>query len=76
MISKTRARTKAASLKASVDEVHAALDALPDGQEKNAANAAFDRLHAKLNGAAKLLADIFEDDIQTFSGGTDRPQED
>jgi hypothetical protein len=73
MFTKTFVRTKAASIKTSVDAVHAAFDALPAGAEKDALGAELERLHAKLNGAAQRAAEIFEDDVETFSGGTDKP---
>lgn len=75
MISKTQARTKAASIKASVDDVHTAIAALPPGLERDAVEVAFDRLHRKLNGAARRISEVFEEPIETFSGGTDRPDE-
>jgi N-dimethylarginine dimethylaminohydrolase len=75
MFTKSLARTKAASIKATVDEHHANLEALPEGSEKIAAIASFDRLHRKLNGAARRVAEVFEEPIETFSGGTDRPDE-
>lgn len=75
MMSKSVVRTKAASVKVSVDEVHAAIDALPDGAGKDLVAEKFQRLHAKLNGAARRLSELFEEPIETFSGGTDRPEE-
>jgi hypothetical protein len=76
MMSKSTVRAKAASIKASLDELEQAHAALPDSPETAAAKAAAARLHAKLNGAARRLAEIFEVDIETFSGGTDKPEED
>lgn len=75
MFTKSFVRTKAAGVKTTVDEVHAALDALPAGPEADAAKAAFDKLHRRLNWVSRKLADIFDDDIETFSGGNDRPDE-
>jgi len=75
MISKTAARTKAASIRVSLDAVHASLEDIPAGPEREAAILEMGRLHAKLNGVAHKLAEIFEDDVETFSGGTDKPEE-
>lgn len=71
MFSKTFVANKAASIKTSVDAVHAALDA----GDLETAKTEFDRLHAKLNGAAHRAAEIFDTDVTVFSGGTDRPEE-
>lgn len=73
MFTKTFVATKAASIKTSVDEVHGAIQALPDGPEKDELVAKFDRLHAKLNGAASKIAEVYETDISVFSGGTGKP---
>lgn len=75
MITKTQARVKAASIKTSIDELHHAVEGLPPGEGTEAVDAALNRLHRKLNGAARRLAEIFEEPIQTFSGGDDRPDE-
>lgn len=75
MINKTQARTKAASIKTSVDAVHAKIEALPDNLARAELEQEFDRLHRKLNGAARRIAEVFEEPISTFSGGDDRPDE-
>lgn len=75
MMSKTLVRAKAASVKVSVDAVHSAIEALPPGPEKDAVADEFDRLHRKLNGAARRISEVFEEPIETFSGGDDRPDE-
>jgi hypothetical protein len=64
--------TKAESIKLSVAEVETALDV----GDIVTARTAFARLHAKLNGLAHRAADHFGGDVQTFSGGTDKPEED
>lgn len=76
MISKTQARTKAASVKATLDELEARISALPETQEKADLQSTAERLHRKLNGLARRAAEIFETDVETFSGGTDKPDED
>jgi hypothetical protein len=73
MFSKSLAIQKGAEVKAKVDAVHAAIDALPAGPEKDEAQAAFEALHLVLNGLARRAARFFDDDIETFSGGNDRP---
>lgn len=75
MITKSQARTKAASIKHTVDELHEAIDNLPAGPEKDVVVDFADRLHRKLNGAARRIAEVFEEDISVFSGGNDRPDE-
>lgn len=70
MLSKSLVATKAASIKTSVDAVEAAF-AVGD---LNTAKAEFERLHAKLNGAAHKAAEFFgEPDVEVFSGGTGKP---
>jgi hypothetical protein len=76
MINKTVAATKAASIKTTLDELESAVAALPESSEKDAVAYQVQRLHAKLNGAAHKLADFFDEDVSTFSGGTDKPEED
>ena len=73
MLTKKVARRRARWIKRAVDLHHAALETLPAGPERDAAEASFAKLHALLNGSAKALAEFFDDDISTFSGGTDRP---
>jgi hypothetical protein len=75
MFTKTFVKAKAAGIKSRVDAHHAALDALPEGPEKEAAQASFNNLHLGLNWLARRAADVFDDDVETFSGGTDRPDE-
>lgn len=75
MFKKSFVQAKAQGIKGTVDQVHAALNTLPASDEKDAAVAAFDKLHRRLNWVARQLADRYEDDVQTFSGGTDRPDE-
>lgn len=75
MFTKNFVRSKAAGIKTRVDAHHAALDALPDGPEKEAALATFTSLHLGLNWLARKAAEVFDDDIETFSGGDDRPDE-
>jgi hypothetical protein len=75
MISKTVARTKAASVRTTLDALHDAVEALAESPEKAAVETELQRLHAKLNGAAHRLAEFFDDDVETFSGGTDKPEE-
>lgn len=75
MISKSQARTKAASIKATLTDLEAAIDALPASAEKTAVVLSSERLHRKLNHAARRMADFFDDSIETFSGGTDKPDE-
>jgi hypothetical protein len=67
--------TKAASIRASVNEVEAAIASLLDSAEKAVVDEAFKRLHAKLNGLAHRAAEHFGGDVSTFSGGTDKPDE-
>lgn len=76
MINKTQARIKAASIKETLSELEYEVDALPDSQAKTNVQAQVTRLHAKLNGAAHKLAEFFDDDVQVFSGGTDKPRSD
>jgi len=60
---------KAAAIKTSVDQVDEAFES----GDIEAAKAAFDRLHAKLNGLAARAAEHFGGDVTEFSGGTDKP---
>jgi hypothetical protein len=75
VISKRKAKAKAASIKATIDNLHAAVEELPPSDGKVEVVTELDRLHRKLNGLARLAADFFDDEIETFSGGTDKPEE-
>lgn len=75
MISKQFAQTKAASIKTTLDDLEEAVEALPTGEAKANVEAQVARLHRKLHHAARRLADFFGDDVETFSGGTDKPDE-
>ncbi len=70
MLTKSMAVAKAAAIKASVDAVETALNV----GDLDTAKTEFDRLHAKLNGAAIRLAEVYgEADVGVFSGGTGKP---
>lgn len=74
MISKTYAVKAAASIKRTIDRLEAAVADLPAGLAKEAVEAEVLRLHAKLNGVAHKLAEVFDDsDVGVFSGGTGKP---
>lgn len=75
MFTKSFVKAKAAGLKATVQEVHTAINNLPTGPEKDIAQDAFQKLHNRLNWVSRKLAEVYEDDIETFSGGDDRPDE-
>ena len=74
-MNKTTAVTKAASIKTTLTDLEDAVDALSDSPEKSAVQEQVQRLHAKLNGLAHRAADHFGDTVETFSGGTDKPEE-
>lgn len=73
MFSKSLAVQKGQQIKEKVDAVHAAIEGISDATERQAAADAFDALHLELNGLARRAARFFDDDIETFSGGNDRP---
>lgn len=70
MLTKSMAVAKAASIKTSVDAVETAFSV----GDFDTAKTEFERLHAKLNGAAIRLAEVYgEADVRVFSGGTGKP---
>lgn len=75
MFTKALARTRAAKIKEELEAFEIAFASIEASPEKEAAQAKLARLHARLNGAAAALAAIFDTDIQTFSGGTDKPED-
>lgn len=70
---KTQIQAKAALIKTQLQEAETALT----GPNPDVATALsrVQRLHAMLNGLAQRAADHFGDDIETFSGGNDKPKE-
>lgn len=73
MLTKSFAVKRAASIKRTLENLEANIAALPDSNGKDAVTADVTRLHAKLNGVASAMAEIFGDDITVFSGGTGKP---
>lgn len=73
---KAAAKSLADNAKARLDDVHAAVAALPSSPEKEILIPLVDRLHAVANGGAIKLAAHFGESPAYFSGGTDKPHED
>lgn len=75
MLTKSVAKTKALSIRHTLDELHTFVDGLGAADEKARGQELVERMHKKLNGAAHQLAEVYDDTPETFSGGTDKPRE-
>lgn len=77
MISRVKAHAKAASIKTTLVDLEAAIQGLaPETPGKEVLVELSERMHRKLNGLARMAANHFDEPVETFSGGTDKRDED